>query len=106
VSLQTYQKQVDDILQEFEKPYWHPLSQFTRLAEEVGEVGRVLNHLYGDKPKKPTEAHQELEEELADVLFTVICLANSEGITLDEPLKRVIGKLNGRDKNRYARKAA
>lgn len=104
MSLQTYQKQIDDMLQEYEKPYWHPLSQLARLIEEVGEVSRILNHQYGDKPKKPTEEHEALEDELADVLYTVLCLANSQGIALDEPLERAIAKLETRDAGRFAKK--
>ena len=65
--LEIYQKRIDTILKQYEKPYWDPLSQLARLAEEVGEVGRILNHRFGDKPKKPTEAPDDLEEELADV---------------------------------------
>lgn len=104
MSLQSYQQQIDEWAQTLEKPYWHPLSQFARLSEEVGEVGRLLNHLYGDKPKKTTEAQQELPEELADVLFALICLANSHAIDLDEALRQVIEKSTTRDKDRFAKK--
>jgi NTP pyrophosphatase (non-canonical NTP hydrolase) len=106
MTLQDYQKQIDDICQKLEQPYWRPLSQFARMAEEVGELGRVLNHLYGDKRKKSTETQQELEDELADVLFTVLCLANSQGIQLDKPIQRAIAKMQTRDKDRYPKKAA
>jgi NTP pyrophosphatase (non-canonical NTP hydrolase) len=104
VSLKQYQQRIDDILQTYEKPYWHPLSQFARLAEETGEVGRLLNHMYGDKPKKPGEAKQELPDELADVLYGVICLANSHNIDLDEAMEHAIDKMLGRDKDRFAKK--
>lgn len=104
MSLADYQKQIDDMVQQYEKPYWHPLSQLARLTEEVGEVARILNHQFGDKPKKPTEEHEMLEDELADVLYTVLCLANSQDIVLDEPLKRAIAKLETRDKDRFAKK--
>ena len=75
------------------------------MIEEVGEVSRIINHKYGDKPKKPNEEHEDLADELADVLYTVICMANREGIELDEPLNRVIAKLSTRDKGRFAKKA-
>lgn len=94
------------MLQDYEKPYWHPLSQLARLSEEVGEVARILNHHYGDKPKKKDEEHEQLEDELADVLYTVLCLANSQGLVLDEPLKRAIAKLETRDSGRFAKKAS
>jgi NTP pyrophosphatase (non-canonical NTP hydrolase) len=54
-NLTEIQKQIDDILQEYEKPYWNPLSNVARLVEEVGEVARIINHKYGDKPKKASE---------------------------------------------------
>src|SRR5688572_16554433 len=97
-SLGDYQTKIDDILQAYEKPYWHQLSQLARMIEEVGEVSRILNDKYGDKPKKQGENHEPLEDELADVLFTVFCLANSEGIKLDAAMERCIGKMEGRDK--------
>lgn len=104
--LADYQKQVDDALKPYAKPYWHPLSQFARLAEEVGEISRILNHKYGDKPKKPSEEHDELANELADVLFCVICLANSEGIELDSALQQAIKKISTRDRDRFKKKPA
>lgn len=106
MSIANYQKQIDEMLQQYEKPYWHPLSQLARMIEEVGEVSRILNHKFGDKPKKPGEVHDDLADELADVLYTVICLANSQGIELDEPLKRAIAKLETRDVGRFRKKSA
>ena len=102
--LADYQKQIDDSLRMLEAPYWHPLSQLARMIEEVGEVSRILNDQYGDKPKKPSEKHESLEDELADVLYTVICLANSQKIQLDKPLQKAIAKLETRDKDRFKKK--
>ncbi len=104
MSLQTYQKQIDEGLQQYEKPYWDPLSQLARMIEEVGEVSRILNHKYGDKPKKDTEEHEDLADELADVIYTAICLANAEGIELDPALQKAINKLSTRDKDRFKKK--
>ena len=92
------------MLQKYEKPYWSPLSILTRMAEEVGEVARIVNHKFGDKPKKATEEHEDLGDELADVIYAVICMANSQGIELDEHLERAIAKLETRDKDRFAKK--
>jgi NTP pyrophosphatase (non-canonical NTP hydrolase) len=103
-SLADYQKEIDDMLQAYETPYWEPLSILARLIEEVGEVARILNHQYGDKPKKATEKPQELSEELADVLYSIICLANREGISLEGPLERAIAKLETRDAGRFTKK--
>ena len=98
------QKEVDDWVQGYEKPYWEPLSQLARLTEEVGEVSRVLNHMYGQKVKKDSEEPDELEDELADVLFAVMCLANSHDIDLDEAFARIMEKSRTRDKDRFTKK--
>lgn len=103
-TLREYQKLIDDWAQTFKKPYWEPLSQLARLSEEVGELARVLNHKYGDKPKKPTEEPDDLEGELGDILFDLICLANSEGIDLGESLEKVLTKAQVRDKDRFEKK--
>ena len=105
MSLAAYQKKIDDSLQPLAKPYWDPLSQLARIIEEVGEVSRILNDKYGDKPKKKDEVLEDLADELADIIFATICLANSEGIDLDPAMKRAIAKLHTRDKDRYKRKA-
>lgn len=105
MSLADYQKQIDDTVQLYAKPYWEPLSILARISEEVGEVARILNHQYGDKPKKPGEVHEDLEDEIADVMYALLCLANSEGISLDAPMQRAIAKLTTRDKDRFQKKA-
>ncbi|HWT56144.1 MAG TPA: nucleotide pyrophosphohydrolase [Candidatus Microsaccharimonas sp.] len=105
MTLSEYQKQIDGILQGYEKPYWHPLSQLARMTEEVGEVARILNHKYGDKPKKASEAPDDLTDELGDVLWTLICLANNEGIDLESTIQRSIEKLTVRDADRFEKKA-
>jgi NTP pyrophosphatase (non-canonical NTP hydrolase) len=81
--------------------YWHPLAQLARMTEELGEVARLVNHLYGEKPKKPDEPAQDLGLELADLLYTMICLANDRGIDLQASLERVLEKYGGRDAARY-----
>lgn len=101
-----YQKQIDDMLQHYEKPYWHPLSQLARMIEEVGEVSRILNHKFGDKPKKKDEVHEDLGDEIADVIYTCLTLANSQGIELDRHLQKAIAKLETRDVGRFKKKEA
>lgn len=103
--MKKYQKLVNDFVQGFDEPYWPALSQFARLAEEVGEVGRLMNHMYGSKPKKKDEAKQELGQELADVLFTLICMANSHDLDLGVELEKVVSKAQKRDKNRFNKKS-
>jgi NTP pyrophosphatase (non-canonical NTP hydrolase) len=86
------------------KPTEEPLSILARLTEEVGEVARIMNHQYGDKPKKPTEEHELLEDELADVIHAAICIANSQGLQLDPAMERVLSKLSTRDVGRFKKK--
>jgi NTP pyrophosphatase (non-canonical NTP hydrolase) len=80
------------------------LSQLARLAEEVGEVSRILNAAYGDKPKKPTDATDDLGDELSDIMWSVVCLANSQGIDLEPHMQAQFEKLTVRDKGRFAKK--
>jgi NTP pyrophosphatase (non-canonical NTP hydrolase) len=95
------QQEVDDWIQAVGGGYWSPHANLARIAEEVGELARLINHLYGPKPKKASEGLQELGEELADILFAVICLANSEQVNLGESLDRVLVKVWQRDRDRY-----
>ena len=78
--------------------YWSPLSQFARLAEEVGELGRELNFAYGDKPRAAKDAAGSITDELGDVLFIVILLANELGIDLASALAATIKKYEARAK--------
>lgn len=99
--MKEHQEAVDKWFKDQGWQYWHPLSQFVRLTEETGELARVLNHLYGEKPKKDSEKKQELEDEIGDVLYTLICLANSQGIDLDLAIRKSCAKVMRRDKDRY-----
>lgn len=102
--LKDAQKRIDNWAQTLAEPYWAPLSQFAALAEEVGEVGRLLNHMYGSKPKKVEEARQELDGEIVDVIFAAMCLANRHGIDLDAAFERKMEKCEVRDKDRFQKK--
>ena len=102
--LKDIQKQVDEWAQQFKIPYWTPHEILARLTEEIGELAREINHIYGPKKKKSTEELKEMEDEIADIIFTLCCLANSKNINLDESFKRVMDKCYGRDKDRYEKK--
>ena len=103
-SLEQIQSEVDTWAQQFKKPYFSPLSMIATMAEELGEVARVVNILYGDKNKKDTETLKDLEEELGDLMFTIICLANAQNISLSDAYERKVEKLYGRDNNRFEKK--
>jgi len=104
MDLKEAQARVDAWISQFEEGYWPPMHNLARLVEEVGELARELNHLYGSKPKRPDEAEQELAMELADVLFVLLVIANEQKIDLDGALVRVLEKYRARDSHRWARK--
>jgi NTP pyrophosphatase (non-canonical NTP hydrolase) len=104
MSLKDIQEQVDKWMSQFKLQYWEPHEILTRLTEETGELAREINHLYGPKPKKPSEDVRELEEEIADLIFTLCCLANSKGIDLDAAFSKVLTKYSRRDNNRFQTK--
>ena len=104
MSIKELQKQVDDWVQQYKVPYWQPLSILARVTEEVGELAQELNDRYGGRVKKEGEDYEDIGVEIADILFALICLANSHNINLDESWEKVIDKCYGRDKDRYERK--
>lgn len=101
----TYQQRVDRWISQFEEGYFHPLTNLARLTEEVGEFAREVNHRFGQKPKKKDEPDADLAMEMADILFVLICMANREGIDMDEAFDRMMQKVETRDANRWTRKA-
>ncbi|MEK6871874.1 MAG: MazG nucleotide pyrophosphohydrolase domain-containing protein [Nanoarchaeota archaeon] len=106
MSLDSIQKDVDRWTNQFTPQYWPPLEMMARLTEEIGEVARELNHLYGTKKKKSSEENKYLGEELSDVLFTLCCIANRHAINLDEEWKKLMqAKQYGRDNGRFERKS-
>lgn len=100
------QARVDAWISRFEEGYFDPLTNLARLAEEVGELAREVNHRFGRKTKKPDEAEGDMGMEMADILFVLICMANREGIDLDEAFARMMAKVETRDENRWTRKSA
>ena len=98
---------MDGWISQFEEGYFAPLANVARLAEEVGELAREVNHRFGPKQKKPDEPSRggSIAMELADILFVVICIANSQGIDLDEAFSQMMAKVTSRDAGRWTRKA-
>lgn len=98
------QSAVDQWISQYKEGYFSPLTNLARLSEEVGEVAREINHRFGQKTKKPGEADGDLALELGDVLFVVICLANSQKIDLDDAFAATMAKVRTRDADRWTRK--
>src|SRR3954453_15016548 len=93
-TMEQLQQQVDLYINSFKEGYFPPMEMLARLTEELGELSREVQHVYGSKKKKSSEAEKSLEEELGDFLFVLICFANSQNIKLDKALTRVIDKFN------------
>jgi len=104
VALREAQQLVDQWISQYKEGYFPPLTNLARLSEEVGELAREINHRFGEKTKKKEEADGDLALELADILFVVICLANSQGIDLDQAFDQVMAKVTTRDADRWTRK--
>ncbi len=102
-TMKDMQKEVDAYIGQFKEGYFSPLAMMARLTEEMGELAREVNHYYGEKPKKTTEKERSIEEELGDVLFVMICMANSLNIDLETAHNIVMNKFNTRDKDRRTR---
>ncbi|MBS2969388.1 nucleotide pyrophosphohydrolase [Metabacillus sp. KIGAM252] len=98
------QKEVDEYIGQFKEGYFSPLAMTARLTEELGELAREINHRFGEKPKKSTEADKAIEEELGDVLFVLVCMANSLNIDLAEAHDLVMKKFTVRDRDRWTKK--
>jgi NTP pyrophosphatase (non-canonical NTP hydrolase) len=98
------QRRVDAWISQYEEGYFPPLTNLARLAEEVGELAREINHRYGEKTKKADEPEGDLAMEMADILFVIICLANREGIDLQDAFDRMMAKVEARDAARWTRR--
>ncbi|GAB2574665.1 nucleotide pyrophosphohydrolase [Gracilibacillus alcaliphilus] len=102
-SMEAMQQRVDDYISQFKEGYFSPLSMLARFTEEIGELAREVNHHYGEKPKKSNEEENSIEAELGDLLFVMICFANSQNIRLDEAFQKTMEKIETRDKDRWTK---
>jgi NTP pyrophosphatase (non-canonical NTP hydrolase) len=105
MSFREAQHTVDGWVSQFEEGYFPPLANVARLAEEVGELAREVNHQFGPKRKKADELPGSMAAELGDILFVVICLANAQQIDLDDAFRTTMEKITARDAGRWTRKA-
>ncbi len=102
LTLQEAQQLVDGWIKTIGVRYFSPLTNMAILTEEVGEVARLISRLYGEQSFKESDKQRDLGDELADVLWVVLCLANQTGVDLTEALKRNIEKKTQRDATRHA----
>ena len=95
------QKKVDDWIKKYGVRYFSELSNMAILTEEVGELARIMVRKYGDQSFKKGEEDADLGDEMADVLWVLICMANQTGVDLTEALEKNIEKKTNRDKERH-----
>jgi NTP pyrophosphatase (non-canonical NTP hydrolase) len=101
MTLQEAQEQVDQWIKTTGVRYFNELTNMAMLTEEVGEVARIIARQYGEQSFKASDKDKNLGDELADVLFVLICLANQTGVDLTEALKQNLEKKSVRDADRH-----
>ena len=95
------QQIVDNWIKTVGVRYFNELTNMAMLTDEVGEVARIIARRYGEQSEKESDKNKDLGDELADVLFVLICLANQTGVDLEEALRKNLDKKTGRDSERH-----
>ena len=101
MTIEEAQQTVDNWIKTTGVRYFNELTNMAMLTEEVGEVARIIARQYGEQSFKKTDEGKNLGDELADVLFVVICLANQTGVNLTEALQKNLEKKTNRDADRH-----
>lgn len=101
LTLQQYQKTVDNWIKTVGVRYFSELTNLAQLVEEVGELARIMSRTYGEQSFKGSEQPSDLADELADVLFVLTCIANQTGVDLTDAVQKNIKKKTCRDKDRH-----
>lgn len=99
--LNALQAQVDEWIKTVGVRYFSELTNMAMLTEEVGEVARIIARRYGEQSEKESDKAKDLGDEMADVLFVLICLANQTGINLQEAFEKNMAKKTERDASRH-----
>jgi len=101
MTIQEAQSRVDDWIKTVGVRYFSELTNMVILTEEVGELARIIARKYGDQSFKQSDKEYQLDDEMADVLWVLICLANQTGVDLTSALEKNFVKKNNRDANRH-----
>lgn len=101
MTIEEAQKQVDNWIKTYGVRYFNELTNMAILTEEVGEVARIISRKYGEQSFKESDKDIDLGDEMADVLWVLMCLANQTGINLTEAFQKNIEKKTSRDKDRH-----
>lgn len=95
------QQLIDNWIKKYGVRYFNELTNTAILMEEVGEVARIMARRYGEQSEKESDKQKKLDDELADVLFVLLCIANQTGISLEDALKKNLEKKTNRDFDRH-----
>ena len=101
ISISEAQKMVDDWIRQYGVRYFSELTNMTILTEEVGELARIMARTYGDQSFKKSDEKYNLADEMADVLWVLVCMANQTGVDLTEAFRKNIEKKTNRDNKRH-----
>ncbi len=101
MTLEEAQEQVDQWIKTVGVRYFNELTNMAMLTEEVGEVARIIARRYGEQSEKESDKNKDLGDEMADVLFVLICLANQTGVNLTEAFAKNLAKKSVRDADRH-----
>jgi NTP pyrophosphatase (non-canonical NTP hydrolase) len=101
ITLSEAQNMIDEWIRSTGVRYFSELTNMAILTEEVGEVARLMSRIYGDQPFREVDKDKKLSDELADVLWVILCIANQTGTDLTEAFRKNLEKKNTRDANRH-----
>ncbi|MEH6681377.1 MAG: nucleotide pyrophosphohydrolase [Sediminicola sp.] len=101
MDIENAQKKVDDWIKAHGVRYFNELTNMAQLTEEVGEVARIIARRYGEQSEKESDKNKDLGEELADVLFVLLCLANQTGVDLKRSFDKKLDLKTKRDHDRH-----
>ena len=101
ITIRETQEQVDTWIKTYGVRYFNELTNMAILTEEVGELARIMARRYGEQSEKESDKSRDLGDEMADVLWVLVCLANQTGVNLTDAFAKNLEKKTSRDKNRH-----
>jgi NTP pyrophosphatase (non-canonical NTP hydrolase) len=101
MEIKELQKSVDDWIKQYGVRYFNELTNMAILTEEVGELARIMSRKYGEQSFKNGEEKADIADEIVDVLWILVCIANQTGVNLEEAIEKNFHKKTNRDKNRH-----
>lgn len=101
MTISSLQEEIDQWINTIGVRYFSELTNMAILTEEVGELARIIARRYGEQSEKESDKNKDLGDEMADVLWVLVCLANQTGVNLEEAIKKNIEKKTSRDKDRH-----